>query len=392
MGPVMDDLTRDRLAMAVDDCLSTGADADGIVARLLEEIRRGIGGNAPPGEVFESLPVDPTNLVRLPAAEMAGMLALQYAPLAERSATILAGLKRWQTAHDGGRTPIATEADNIDTADRIRQADDHCKEVEEARRKVTDPLREAAGAIKGWFDSLREPVEAIRGVPSKVGNRTVPPALGTMQQMQSAYMSEIARKAEQARQELLRQQQDAERIAREKAEQAQAEEDARIKHLVAADVPEDEATHNVMATTDALIAEAEMSRSALGDAAKAAAAPLQSIAKTRGAVSSAHLQATVDFEETDPALFRLAAGAAKLMQPDFRQEIAVRASIGRPAVDAILDALLHILMPHRIPVPPDWLELKRGDINRAIGPKGLWRAGVPGLTIEQSLQARRRSA
>jgi hypothetical protein len=250
----MDDLVRDRLTLAVEDALEAGHDAHAIVDALLDGIRLGIGGNAPPEPLGDDLSaINPENLLRLPREQFAALFAAQFPDLVKRNAEIVAGGKERQAAHGHGKKPIADEADSLDVTQWLRVADDHLKEVGEAAERVTQPLFQAHRAAVGWFKGLREDVEALRGVGKN-------PALGTLQQMQTAFLIAKAR-AERERQ--LQAQRDAEDRAAAALKEANERQAAEVA-LAPAQITED-----VLAATDEAIAAAQAASAEAAEAARA---------------------------------------------------------------------------------------------------------------------------
>jgi hypothetical protein len=273
------------------------ATAEGMLATLLrnaaETARRGIGANMPPEETPLEAPADPEHLLRVTAADLGALVEKQYAPLWARNAEIKRDAKAWLADHDGGSKPIADDTENNALSDQMRQLDDHVKEIEEARKKVSEPLHAAWKAAIAAFAPLADPLQAIRGVGRQ------PPA-NTMQFMQTAYLVAKARREQAERERIAREAE--EEAARKEAEarRAQEEEDARIAQLKAAGVREDDATTAIMGQTDRLMVEAAEADANAAAIAQAAAAPIRDFVRQRSAVgTTTSLQGQWDAVLTD---------------------------------------------------------------------------------------------
>ena len=300
-GPPLDAMIRERLSWIIMDAADE-QDVDGLIAEvtaLVSDVqRRGPGGNAPPEPLDDATRIARVNPEKLLVAEitspkdLAAVLAAQFGPLVARNAEIVQGARDWLAAHDGGKKPVADEDENLALADRMRIADDHCKEVDEARTRVAQPLYRAWQTVNQWFGNLTAPVEEIRGV----GKR---PAINTLQAMQTAF---LVAKAETERKRLLAIQEAAEAEAKRKSDAAEAlrrEEEARVKQLQSAGVATAEAVDEVYQRTDDAVAEAESAAKQADQIAAAVALPTHRLAVSRGASSSANLVSTWEVDVDD---------------------------------------------------------------------------------------------
>lgn len=162
----MDDLTKERLAWIITD----NADADDVPG-LIDEIvslvsaQRGIGDNLPPEPIDPEAKlraINPEHILALPVADISPMLDLQYVPLVERSAELLARAEAWFKSHKHeatGRAVIASDVDTNAASDLYRQLKDHAGdngEVEETRKKVKAEPYQATKIIDSWFANLRD--------------------------------------------------------------------------------------------------------------------------------------------------------------------------------------------------------------------------------------------
>jgi hypothetical protein len=123
--------------------------------------------------------IDPTDLLKVSTDELAPLLTLQYAPLAERNRDLL---ESGQTLLDGfwnadsNRVEITSDADTNRASDIYNQLKDHAGsrsvdragkvtytggEIRETREKVVRPLREAIAATDSHFGKLRDDVGEI---------------------------------------------------------------------------------------------------------------------------------------------------------------------------------------------------------------------------------------
>lgn len=369
------DLIADRLAMVVNECLDDGEDADYIVAKVMDEMRRGVGGNSPPSD-DEPPPavVDPTDLLRVALTDIFPLLDGQYPDVAARNAEIIAAGQRIQAAHENGRKPLAGDADYLETVEWLRVADEHLKELTETAEPVTQPLFQAHRKALEWFKALRDGVEAIRGTGRN-------PSLGTLQQMHTAWLAERDRLARAEQRRIAEEAEAALAVAKAIAARRQAEEDAAGQH----------ASEEAMRATDAAVAAAEAAQVAAEIAARASAAPAGAFAKTRDALGTSSLVTTWDFKPSSkPLMLYLAIGAPMLADLDVQKEVAVRATIGLAGVQAVLAALAHMLTPEGVPIPQSFVSMEEGAIRKAIGRKQMPMRRIPGLEIIEGSAARRR--
>lgn len=247
----------------------------------------GLGHNQPPEPTREErlAGIDPTNLLVVALDDLPDLLALQFKALADRSQEFVAGIARWNEDHDGGKKPIADDAENAILSDWLRQLADFAGadgEADTARKSVKRVIFEAGKIIDGWFGTLRDPIIAAIG-PA----RNAP--LGTLQRMQTDY---LAAKADRARLEQ-------ERIAREakieadklaaEARKLADEEEARVKALVAGGVEKGDAEAATIARTDDAYAtaasaadRAEAAFAGIGSAPQAAARQRTALGTTVG--------------------------------------------------------------------------------------------------------------
>ena len=359
-GPSLDAMTRERLSWIIMDAADE-QDVDGLIAEvtaLVSDVqRRGPGGNAPPEPLDDATRLARVNPEKLLVAEitspkdLAAVLAAQFGPLVARNTAIVKGATDWLAAHDGGKKPVADEDENLALADRMRIADDHCKEVDEARTRVAQPLYRAWQTVNQWFGNLTAPVEEIRGV----GKR---PAINTLQAMQTAF---LVAKAETERKRLLAIQEAAEAEAKRKSDAAEAlrrEEEARVRQLQNAGVATAEAVDEVYQRTDDAVAEAESAAKQADQISAAVALPTHRLAVSRGASSSASLAGTWEFEIDEAAGGML--------------------------------ALCKVIASGAVPVT--FVTVDRPAINQAIRRKESPLRSIPGLRVWQELSARRRGA
>ncbi len=246
---------------------------------------------------------------------------------------------------------MASEDENIALADRIRIADEHCKEVEEARTRIAQPLHRAWTAVNGWFGNLTSPVEEIRGTGKG-------PAPNTLQAMQTAYLVTKAEAERKRLEAIQRGAEERERLAREEAERLRREEEARVRQLQQAGQATQEAVDEVYRQTDEAVANAEAAAKQADQIAAAVAQPTHRLATSRGAVSTASLTGTWECEVDE--------GAGGMM------------------------ALCKAIAGGTVPVT--FVTLERAAINQAIRRKENPLRQVPGLRIWQELSARRRGA
>lgn len=258
----------------------------------MSETAPGIGHNAPPEPTkAERLAlIDPERLIVCDVADLPELFALQYPALFERSAELLAGIKRWKEAHKNGAVPIADDAENNALSDYMVQlrgfaGDDG--EVEEARKRVKKAVFEAGKVIDAVFGGLRQEIMAAHG-PAKHA------LVGTLSYAQTQY---LIRKEAQARA-------DRERIA----------EEARLESVRIAQ----EAVKIAQTGTDDEASEAV--EKALGaeqtaqTMAQDAAAPARDLVRSRSALgTTTSLTGTWDFELQD--IKALCAAIAKGEQP-----------------------------------------------------------------------------
>lgn len=273
------------------------ATAEGMLATLLrnaaEAARRGIGGNMPPEETPPEPPADPEHLLRVAAADLGALVESQYAPLWARNAEISRDAKAWLDDHDGGSKPIADDTENNALSDQMRQIDDHVKEIEETRKKISEPLHAAWKASIAVFATLADPLQAIRGIGRQ------PPA-NTMQFMQTAYLVAKARREQAERERIAREAEEEARRKEAEARRAQEEEEARIAQLEAAGVRADDAANAVMGQTDRLVTEADEAAANAQAVAQSAAAPVRDLVRQRSAVgTTTSLQGQWDAVLTD---------------------------------------------------------------------------------------------
>lgn len=258
----------------------------------------GLGHNQPPEPTLEDrlTAIDPTNLLVVSLDDLPKLLDLQFAALANRGAELVAGIARWKEDHDDGRKPIADDAENAILSDWMRQLSDYAGadgEADTARKSVKRVIFEAGKMIDGWFGALRDPIVAAIG-PA----RNAP--LGTLQQMQTAYLVAKADRARLEQERIAREAKaEADKLAAE-ARKLEAEEEARMKAMVAAGVEKGDAEAAIAARTDDAYAtaanamnQAEAAFAGIGTAPQAAARQRTALGTTTG------LQMTWEAEVVD---------------------------------------------------------------------------------------------
>jgi hypothetical protein len=253
---------------------------DALLTNISNAARRGIGGNAPPEPITaETVKVDPEDLVRIEMSALDPLLRSQYAGLLERNRELAQDAARWMDDHQGGRRLIANDAECDALADQMRQMDDHLRELDETRKKVSTPLHEAWKASLAWFANFADPLMRIRGAGKA-------PAPATMQFMQTAYLVAKANRERAERERLAREAAAEAQRLREAAECAIAEEQARIAQLGSTGTSHEEATGIVTAHTDALIGRSGQADQYAQIVAQAAEAPAREFARTRSALGT----------------------------------------------------------------------------------------------------------
>ncbi|HQU34712.1 MAG TPA: hypothetical protein PLB88_10375 [Thermoanaerobaculaceae bacterium] len=230
----------------------------------------GAGHNNPPLDLAD---IDPEKLLRIDVDQIAALLALNYGPLTERGAKLVAAGERWSAGHRTGTAfIIPDEDDNAKTSDFYRQLASFAGdtgETENARKRVKDQILQGGRAIDGWFGSLRDPVQALMRTINNAQETYIKAKLARerreREEAQRAALAEAAARAEAARQ-AERERALAERLAREgemsAAETQLAEERARQARL--AEEAAAEAAVGAVEQAQATPQEMVRSRSALG--------------------------------------------------------------------------------------------------------------------------------
>lgn len=211
---MLNDELIDAIATAIDDAEERGA-------------RHGVGGNSPPVELLPERLIDPALIVPL--------LDANYGPLKARSVALIESAEAWKA--DLGRVTIADQQAANDLADLLQQIAGYAQkkddaEVEQARKKVKEPVFKAGKEIDGWFAALVERLQEIAGLPPYTAGA------GTMQGSLNTWVrNEAARKQSEARLE-------AQRLAAEAAAAVEVARQAEPEQF-------DDALSNAMVAEDA---------------------------------------------------------------------------------------------------------------------------------------------
>lgn len=213
--------------------------------------------------------IDPERLLVLEVEEIADLLEVQYAGIAERGTDLLARVVYWKEEHKNGAVAIADDAENGRLSDLMKQLRDYAGdngEVFITRRKVKTQPFDAIKKIDGWFNNRSDPILDVLGQGKNA-------ALGTMQYAQTQYLVAKGR----------REQEERDRVAREA--QAFADELTSQARLLA----ERQAPSTAVGQAIERAIEAEEAANAT---ATDAAAPLRDMVRSRTAMGTTSTLAT----------------------------------------------------------------------------------------------------